>query len=64
MEFLQEEIVCDCLPSNKWLSVAFTNLSLAIGCIEQKLCENYGNSEEESEDLSVDATQAYYCDFE
>ncbi len=61
MEFLQEKIVGDCLPSNKRLSVAFTNLSRAIGCIEQKLCENYGNSEEESEDLSVDATQAY-CD--
>ncbi len=63
MEFLQEKIVGDCLPSNKRLSVAFTNLWRAIGCIERKLCENDGNSEEESEDLSVDATQAY-CDFD
>ncbi len=63
MEFLQEKIVGDCFPSNKRLSVAFTNLWRAIGCIEQKLCENDGNSEEESEDLSVGVTQAY-CDFD
>ena len=62
LEFLQE-VVGDCLLSTKWLSVAFTNLSRAITCIEQRRSEDEHEEGEEQSEQSEDATQAY-CDFD
>lgn len=56
LEFLQEKVVGDCLFSTKRLSVAFTNLSRAITCIEQRRSED---EHEEDDEQSEDATQAY-----
>ena len=63
LEFLQEKVVGDCLLSTKRLSVAFTNLSRAITCIEQTRSEDEQEEGEEQSEQSEDATQAY-CDFD
>lgn len=46
LEFLQEKVVGDCLPASRKISTAFSNLSRAISCIEQKMAEELAKSNE------------------
>jgi hypothetical protein len=55
LEFIQEMVIGDSLPSTRKVSTAFSNLCRAINCIQQKMaCEE--PPELETEDS--DATQA------
>lgn len=39
LEFLQEKLIGDCLPSKKKMTTAYSNLYRALNCFEQKLSE-------------------------
>ena len=40
LEFLQEKLISDQLPSSKKMSTAYCNLFRAVDCLEQKLCDD------------------------
>ena len=63
LEFIQEQVIGDCLPPSRKTSTAFSNLSSAICCIQQQMdnvevrSAPIGDSEPQSDDTQQ------YCDF-
>lgn len=60
LEFLQEKLLGDRLPSSRKTSTAYSNMFRAVECIEQKLSEKVGDDNER--EAGEDSTQAV-CEF-
>ena len=56
LEFLQEKLVGDRLPTSRKMSTTYANLFRAVDCLEQKF------DDQDTYDGSEDYTQAF-CDF-
>ena len=61
LEFLQEKLLGDQLPTSRKISVAYSSLFRAIDCIEQKIVEDSCTALEKEDD-DEDSTQAF-CEF-
>ena len=64
LEFIQEQVIGDHLPPSRKTSTAFSNLSRAIGCIQQQMeiSEEITTAPTGDSEVEDDATQQY-CDF-
>ena len=63
LEFLQEKLLGDGLPSSKKISVAYSSLFRAIDCLEQKITESDATEKDSNNDMSEENTQAV-CEFD
>lgn len=62
LEFLQEKLLGDHLPTSRKISVAYSSLFRAVDCIEQKIAED-SYTEKEDDTEAEDSTQAF-CEFD
>lgn len=62
LEFLQEKLLGDRLPTSRKISVAYSSLFRAVDCMEQRISAD-ASTEKENSEMSEDCTQAI-CEFD